>query len=61
MKLVIRGFKPTEIAELLGRTPGAVRQNLLEARRQLRQAIQQERASDQQPGSSAGSTARKKA
>jgi DNA-directed RNA polymerase specialized sigma24 family protein len=39
MAFVIKGFTPIEIAELLGRTPEAVRQNLLEARKRLRQAI----------------------
>jgi RNA polymerase sigma factor (sigma-70 family) len=53
MALVIANFEPAEIARLLGRTPGAVRQSLLEARRRLKPAIAQERASEQQPGSSA--------
>jgi RNA polymerase sigma-70 factor (ECF subfamily) len=41
MTLLIQGFTPTEIADLLGRTPEAVRQNLLQARRRLQKAVQQ--------------------
>jgi RNA polymerase sigma factor (sigma-70 family) len=59
MAFVIKGFTPSEIAELLGRTPEAVRQNLLEARRRLRQSIRDEQTSVQQPGSSGSSFKRK--
>jgi RNA polymerase sigma factor (sigma-70 family) len=41
MRLVTKGFTPNEIAELLGRTPEAVRQNLVEARRRLKKEILQ--------------------
>jgi RNA polymerase sigma-70 factor (ECF subfamily) len=51
MSLVIEDLSPTEIAELLGRTPGAIRQNLLEARKRLQRRIQNERAGEQQPDS----------
>jgi RNA polymerase sigma-70 factor (ECF subfamily) len=46
MTLITEGFKPAEIAALLGRTPGAVRQNLLEARRRLRAEMPQKFVSE---------------
>jgi RNA polymerase sigma factor (sigma-70 family) len=56
MSLVMEGLTPSEISQQLGRTPGAVRQSLLEARKRLRLAIQQERASDQGLGSAESSS-----
>jgi RNA polymerase sigma factor (sigma-70 family) len=37
MDFIVDGFRPADIARLLGRTPEAVRQNLLQARKRLRQ------------------------
>jgi RNA polymerase sigma factor (sigma-70 family) len=59
MKLVTEGYTPKDIATLLGRTPEAVRQNLLEARRRLRREMQQEPAGEQQLGSTARSSRKK--
>lgn len=39
MALIVDGLSPTEAAKLLGRTPEAVRQNLLAARRQLESTL----------------------
>jgi predicted transcriptional regulator len=50
MTLITEGLAPNEIANLLGRTPEAVRQSLLMARRRLREKP----ASDQQSGTAAG-------
>jgi RNA polymerase sigma factor (sigma-70 family) len=46
MAMVVDDFTPTEIAELLGRSPEAVRQSLREARQRLKRALQQERAGE---------------
>jgi RNA polymerase sigma-70 factor (ECF subfamily) len=42
MTLITEGLKPNEIADLLGTTPGAVRQSLLQARTRLRREMQPE-------------------
>jgi RNA polymerase sigma-70 factor (ECF subfamily) len=39
MACIVDEFTPAEVAELLGRTPTAVRQNLCAARRRLKQAL----------------------
>jgi len=39
MKLIVDEFSPAEVAILLGRNPDAIRQNLKEARRKLRNAL----------------------
>jgi RNA polymerase sigma factor (sigma-70 family) len=49
MTLITEGLEPSEIAELLGRTPGAVRQSLLEARTKLRREMQPETDGGQGP------------
>jgi RNA polymerase sigma factor (sigma-70 family) len=56
MSLVLEGFAPTQIAELLGRNPDAVRQNLRKARKRLKKAMQQERAYDRKPGNGRSSS-----
>lgn len=58
MAFIVDGFAPTEIAALLGRSPGAVRLSLHEARHRLKEALRQERADDQQRGRTAGSSRR---
>jgi RNA polymerase sigma factor (sigma-70 family) len=42
MTLITEGLEPSEIADLLGTTPGAVRQSLLQARTRLRREMQPE-------------------
>jgi RNA polymerase sigma factor (sigma-70 family) len=42
MTLITEGLEPNEIADLLGTTPGAVRQSLLQARTRLRREMQPE-------------------
>jgi RNA polymerase sigma-70 factor (ECF subfamily) len=44
MVLVVDGLAPVDIAGLLGRTPEAVRQNLMEARKRLKRALELEGA-----------------
>ena len=56
MAMVVDDFTPSEIAELLGRSPEAVRQSLREARQRLKRALQQERAGEQQFGRAASSS-----
>jgi RNA polymerase sigma factor (sigma-70 family) len=46
---VIDGLTPAEIAELLGKSPEAIRQSLCAARRRLRLALRQEQAVDPHP------------
>jgi DNA-directed RNA polymerase specialized sigma24 family protein len=43
MALVVDGFSADEVAFLLGKSPGAVRQNLCDARVRLKAALQDER------------------
>jgi DNA-binding NarL/FixJ family response regulator len=50
MAFVVDGFKPAEIADLLGRSSDAVRQSLREARIRLRRALESEQAAGLQPG-----------
>jgi RNA polymerase sigma-70 factor (ECF subfamily) len=49
LALVLDGFAPAEIAELLGRSSDAVRQNLYEARKRLRSVLRGERADESGP------------
>jgi len=51
MAFVVDGFSPSEIAVMLGRSPEAVRQSLLEARKRLKQAIKDEGAAEQDASS----------
>jgi len=46
LAFVLDGLQPGEIAEELGITPGAVRQRLLAARKQLKLALQDQRNDD---------------
>jgi RNA polymerase sigma factor (sigma-70 family) len=47
MAFIFDGFTPGEVAELLGKTPGAVRQNLCEARRRLTLALHEQHEAEQ--------------
>lgn len=49
MAFVVDGFKPTEIAALLGKSPEAVRDRLRDARRRLEQRYWQELADSDDP------------
>jgi DNA-directed RNA polymerase specialized sigma24 family protein len=53
MALWVDGFEPKEIAEVLGRTPAAIRQRLFAARERLRQRHQQELRDSRGPERSA--------
>jgi RNA polymerase sigma-70 factor (ECF subfamily) len=46
MAFVVDEFKPIEIAELLGKTPEAIRRNLHATRQRLRRTLQQEWMTD---------------
>jgi RNA polymerase sigma factor (sigma-70 family) len=59
MTLVINGFSPTQIADLLGRSREAVWQNLLGARTRLQRELQQEPGGAQQPSDNVSPTRRR--
>lgn len=60
LAFIVDGFTPTEISNLLGRSPEAIRQSLHDARLRLKAALQREAADQQQPRPST-SPARKEA
>lgn len=59
MAFIVDGYKPIEIAALLGRSPDAVRQSLCAARRELQQRLQAQRLEDSQGHEGPAGPARK--